>query len=217
MNYLKKFKDILVETLKENKKLIIIFAILFIVLFIATWIYSMGTISSKIETLTNVSQQGPVNEAMNPDTLSIFINNAYGGLLVYVTSIFFGIGGIISVIYNAINLGAIGALFSVMIPDGGLRFILYLIPHGIFEITATILEPVSGILLFRFVWRFLKGIIRSDEKGFEKISSSFKNNQRVLIQSLVLFIFTIILLLIAAPIESYISVPFSELILGKTN
>ena len=216
MNYLKKFKDILIESIKENKKLIIIFAILFIVLFIATWICAIGPISSKIETLTNATQQESINNT-NVDPLAIFINNVYGGLIVYVTSIFFGIGGIISLIYNAINLGAIGALFSVMMPDGGLRYILYLIPHGIFEITATILEPVSGIILFRFVWRFLKGITRSNEKGFKKISSSFKNNQQILIQSLVLFTFTTILLLIAAPIESYISVPFSELILGKPN
>ena len=50
-------------------------------------------------------------------------------------------------------------------------------------------------------------------KGQENLLA-FEENKKVLIQSLVIFVISTILLLIAAPIEAYFSVPFSELIVG---
>lgn len=65
-----------------------------------------------------------------------------------------------------------------------------------------------------FVWRFLKGIIKGENGTRLSARDSFEKNKKVLIQSVVLLIFATILMLIAAPIEAYISVPFSEMILG---
>ena len=106
-------------------------------------------------------------------------------------------------------MGAIGQLFASVSPKMGVQFIVYLIPHGIFEITATVLESVAGILLFLFIWRFIKAWRRSDG-----ISQAFEKSKNVLIQSIVIFIFSTILLVIAAPIEAYVSVPLSVFICG---
>lgn len=210
MNILKKFKDLLFESLRDNKKLIIVFYVFFIVCFIGAWILSADAISASLSGIQNASSSTPTLD----NTLSamdILINNEWGGILTYVGSIFFGIFAIISLGYNGVNLGMFGQLFSQYVPNGGLKYIVYLIPHGIFEITATVLHSVAGILLFLFIWKFIRAMISKDVHG---ASEAFNQNKKVLIQSLIIMIFSAILLVIAALIEAYFSVPFSEFIVG---
>lgn len=207
MCVLTKFKDLLVETLKENKKLIIGLYLLFIICFIAAWIMSGTAVESAIDNL-------PVSNATNSgiesvSAVELFIQNEWGGIVTYIASVFFAIPAIIVLIYNGVNLGTTGQLFNQIIPNGGIRYIVYLIPHGIFEITATVLQSVAGILLFLFIWRFIKAWRSSETQG---ASDAFDKTKKVLIQSIVLMIFATVLLLIAAPIEAYLSVPFSDLI-----
>ena len=119
------------------------------------------------------------------------------------------------IIYTGVNLGLTGALLSHFMPKGWIQYIIYLIPHGIFEFTAMVIQSVAGILLFLFIVDFLKGLIRSEKNGFkEKVIFSYEENNKRFIQSLVLMIFCTILLLIAAPIEAYVSIPLSNFILG---
>ena len=210
MSVLTKFKDLLIETLKENKKLIIGLYLLFIICFIAAWIMSGTAVESAIG-------NSPVSNATNSGiesvgAVEIFIQNEWGGIVTYMASVFFAIPAIIVLIYNGVNLGASGQLFNQIMPNGGIRYIVYLIPHGIFEITATVLQSVAGILLFLFIWRFIKAWRSSETQG---ASDAFDKTKKVLIQSIVLMIFATILLLIAAPIEAYLSVPFSDLIVGS--
>lgn len=210
MNILKKFKDLLFESLRDNKKLIIVFYVFFIVCFIGAWILSADAISASLSGIQNASSSTPTLD----NTLSamdILINNEWSGILTYVGSIFFGIFAIISLGYNGVNLGMFGQLFSQYVPNGGLKYIVYLIPHGIFEITATVLHSVAGILLFLFIWKFIRAMISKDVHG---ASEAFNQNKKVLIQSLIIMIFSAILLVIAALIEAYFSVPFSEFIVG---
>ena len=210
MNILKKFKDLLFESLRDNKKLIIVFYVFFIVRFIGAWILSADAIRASLSGIQNASSSTPTLD----NTLSamdILINNEWGGILTYVGSIFFGIFAIISLGYNGVNLGMFGQLFSQYVPNGSLKYIVYLIPHGIFEITATVLHSVAGILLFLFIWRFIRAMISKDVHG---ASEAFNQNKKVLIQSLIIMIFSAILLVIAALIEAYFSVPFSEFIVG---
>lgn len=210
MNILKKFKDLLFESLRDNKKLIIVFYVFFIICFIGAWILSADAISASLSGIQNASSSTPTLDN-TISAMDILINNEWGGILTYVGSIFFGIFAIISLGYNGVNLGMFGQLFSQYVPNGGLKYIVYLIPHGIFEITATVLHSVAGILLFLFIWRFIRAMISKDVHG---ASEAFNQNKKVLIQSLIIMIFSAILLVIAALIEAYFSVPFSEFIVG---
>lgn len=210
MTILKKCKDLLFESLKDNKKLIIGLYVFFIICFIGAWIFSSDAIGASLSQIQNASSSSPTLN--NPlSAMDILLTNEWGGILTYVGSIFFGIFAIVSLGYNGVNLGLFGQLFSQYVPNGGLKYIVYLIPHGIFEITATVLHSVAGILLFLFIWRFIRAMMSKDVHG---ASEAFNQNKKVLIQSLVIMIFSAILLIIAAPIEAYISVPFSEFIVG---
>jgi uncharacterized membrane protein SpoIIM required for sporulation len=210
MNILKKFIDLLVESLSDNRKLIIVMAVLFVVCFIGAWIFSSDSVSSSVDQIQNMSASSPgMDQGTGP--VELFINNEVGGILTYVGSIFFGIFAVVSLAYNGVNMGMLGQLFSQMVPNGGLKYIVYLIPHGIFELTATVLESAAGIMLFLFIWRFVRAWMSKETNG---ASDAFEKSKKILIQSLIIMIFTTILLIIAAPIEAYISVPFSEMIVG---
>ncbi len=198
------------ESLRDNKKLIIVFYVFFIVCFIGAWILSADAISASLSGIQNASSSTPTLDN-TISAMDILINNEWSGILTYVGSIFFGIFAIIALGYNGVNLGMFGQLFSQYVPNGGLKYIVYLIPHGIFEITATVLHSVAGILLFLFIWRFIRAMISKDVHG---ASEAFNQNKKVLIQSLIIMIFSAILLVIAALIEAYFSVPFSEFIVG---
>ena len=212
MNILTQFKNLLMESLRDNKKLIIGLYALFIIVFIIAWIYSSAHAADMISTMqaaNDTASSVGLSSSLSP--VDLFIHNEGGGIFTYIASIFFGIFAIIMVIYNAFNTGILGPIIGHFAPGGGLQYIIYLIPHGIFEITATVLQSVAGILLFMFVYKFIRAIIGKETQG---LSESFEVAKKPLIQSLVIMIFAAILLLIAAPIEAYLSVPISELFFG---
>lgn len=212
MNTLRKFIDLTIESLKDNKKLIIGLYLLFIVCFVGAWFLSAPRIQTLVSNISALSTPTTTpNMANSVGAIELFISNEFGGIVTYLGSIFFGIPAIVLLMYNGINIGFQGQLFNTVIPNGGLKFIVYLIPHGIFEITATVLESVAGILLFMFIWKFIKAWRSSETRG---VSDSFEKTKKILIQSIMIFIFSTILLAIAAPLEAYFSLPFSQFILG---
>lgn len=206
MNILIKFKDLLVEALRDNKKLIIGLYILFIICFVAAWILS----ASKMQTaFGNIPVANNTN--LNTSATDLFIHNVSGGIITYLASIFFAIPAIVMTIYNGATMGLIGQLFNTIMPNGGAFYIVYLIPHGIFEITGAVIQSACGVMLFLFVYRFIKALISSETNG---VSEAFDKTKKILVQSIVLMIFSIILMIIAAPIEAYVSVPLAEFIAG---
>ena len=212
MDIITKFKDLLIDSLKENKKMILAFYAIFFVSFILSAALVGGHMENVID---DIPDSAGGSKDGNVTATELFIHNELGGIGAYIASILFGIPAIIVIIYNGVSLGLTGALLSHFMPKGWIQYIIYLIPHGIFEFTAMVIQSVAGILLFLFIVDFLKGLIRSEKNGFkEKVIFSYEENKKRFIQSLVLMIFGTILLLIAAPIEAYVSIPLSNFILG---
>ena len=212
MDIITKFKDLLIDSLKENKKMILVFYAIFFISFILSAALAGGHMENVID---DTPDSAGGSKDGNVTATELFLHNELGGIGAYIASILFGIPAIIAIIYNGVSLGLTGALLSHFMPKGWIQYIIYLIPHGIFEFTAMVIQSVAGILLFLFIVDFLKGLIRSEKNGFkEKVIFSYEENNKRFIQSLVLMIFGTILLLIAAPIEAYVSIPLSNFILG---
>ena len=212
MDIITKFKDLLIDSLKENKKMILVFYAIFFISFILSAALVGGHMENVID---DTPDSAGGSKDGNVTATELFIHNELGGIGAYIASILFGIPAIIEIIYNGVSLGLTGALLSHFMPKGWIQYIIYLIPHGIFEFTAMVIQSVAGILLFLFIVDFLKGLIRSEKNGFkEKVIFSYEENNKRFIQSMVLMIFCTILLLIAAPIEAYVSIPLSNFILG---
>ena len=195
-------KKLVIETLKENKKLIIGLYALFLIVFIATWIMMAPKTASISSNATALSTPGAGSSA-----LELFIHNESSGIVTYLASIFFGIFAIVMIIFNGYNIAILGPIFAKILPHGGIMYILYLIPHGIFEITGMVLDSTAGILLFLFIWRFIKALRSSDTNG---ASDAFEKTKKTLIQSIVIFVIALCLTLIAAPIEAYLSTNIAE-------
>lgn len=176
MNYLTKFKDMLIESLIDNKKLILASYAIFIASFILAAAFSGAVMENVLDDLPNSTG---IATNQGPTATELFIHNEEGGIQTYFASIFFGIAAIFSLIYNGVSLGLMGRLLMNYMEKGRIQYILYLIPHGIFELTALIIQSVAGILLFLFIWNFLKGLIKSDKSGFkEKALNSYEENKK---------------------------------------
>lgn len=195
-------KGLVIETLKENKKLIIVLYALFLITFIATWILMAPKIAGVTSNVTALSTPGGDTSAVE-----LFIHNESSGIFTYLGSIFFGILAVVMVIFNGYNMAMMGPFFAKILPNGGIMYIIYLIPHGIFEITGMILDSTAGILLFLFIWRFIKALRSSETNG---ASDAFEKTKKTLIQSIVIFVIAFCLTLIAAPIEAYVSTSIAE-------
>lgn len=215
MNILTKYANILMETLKENKKLIAICFAVYIIMVIASYILSYNVISANSAAFNSYIAPYSNSTLAKRGALDLFLNNSGTVLFSYFGGIIFGIIPVFSLLFNSYALGAQIASFGFIEAGGSLKYIVYLIPHGIFEIPASILGSVSGLMMFRFVWRLMKDLLHGKGSGFgEKLSNAFQNNMDVLIQSFVLAIFCIILMAIAAPLENYVSSAFSRFLLN---
>ena len=213
MSFLVNFKNELFETLGEYKKLILIFYLVFLVLLVGSIVLAPNIVGNVADSsqVNNTDSSDDVQTDTDDGALYLFIHNEKSSLLVYISSIFFGISAIVTPIYDALNIGLISVLF-VKLGKGTLFYVIYLIPHGIFEFSGVILSSVAGLILFKFVWKFIKTMFKNDGDLKNRVSSSFNDNKKILKQSFILIIFTTILLLIAAPIEAYVSIPFAEFI-----
>lgn len=199
-------KKLIVEALTENKKLIIGLYALFIIVFIVSWIVMAPKTGAAPGNMTAAEGPGTASSA-----IELFIHNEGSGIVTYICSIFFGIYAIVAVISNGFTMGMIGSLFANSVPNGGILYVLYLIPHGIFEFTGMIFDSTAGILLFLFIWRFIKALRSSDTNG---ASDAFEMTKKTLIQSVVIFFMALICTLIAAPIEAYLSTSIAQFAMG---
>ena len=202
MNFIIRFKDLLIEALRDNKKLIIGLYVLFIICFVAAWFLS----ASRVQAVFSNVPLGNITD-VGVSALELFIHNASSGIMIYLASIFFAIPAIVMIIFDGVNMAVVGQLITTVTHKGGMFYIVYIIPHGIFEITASVIQSACGVMLFLFICRFIKAMCNSEIHG---ASEAFDRSKKILIQSLVLMVFSIILLLIAAPIEAYVSIPVAE-------
>ena len=133
MDIITKFKDLLIDSLKENKKMILVFYAIFFISFILSAALVGGHMENVID---DTPDSAGGSKDGNVTATELFLHNELGGIEVYIASILFGIPAIIEIIYNGVSLGLTGALLSHFMPKGWIQYIIYLIPHGIFEFTA---------------------------------------------------------------------------------
>jgi stage II sporulation protein M len=143
-------------------------------------------------------------------TLSIFSHNLQAALLNYLG----GIIGIIPVGVLSSNGFSIGAFFGYLINHSyetaigflsAREFLIYILPHGIFEIPGFIISGAAGFRLTTIVIDMIKNTIN---KTPEKIE-----NWKIK-DSLSLLSISIILLFIAAIIEANITLTLGKILTG---
>ncbi|MCL2116664.1 MAG: stage II sporulation protein M [Methanobrevibacter sp.] len=138
---------------------------------------------------------------------SIFFNNFSVAIMIYFGAIFLGL---ITAILLMIN-GAFIGYFATSLPLD--VFFLLTLPHGIFEIPGILIAGAGGFTLFTFILYFLKDIFLFERNKWsekpklrERVAISFNNNSKKISQSLILLGLAIVLLIIGAFIEVYVTI-----------
>ena len=145
----------------------------------------------------------------SPKTLSIFLNNStLAFLYLYIGGFGFGI---ISTL-QLIKIGLLTSFISVVYP----KSIIYLLPHGIFELSAYVIATAAGFKFLSVAIGMIRGFIdlKEDIPINDQINNIINDNYLKFRDSVFLLVIAIIILFIAAIIEANISVPLSHYILS---
>ena len=133
----------------------------------------------------------------------IFINNLFIILRMFIYGLLFCLSVVI-LAYNGFFIG-----YYVAINEDFFRVLVFLLPHGIFELSSCVLACSSGLVLFKFLFHLLKSYYYD-----YNFKDSVLININILKQSLIIFSVAVVLMIIAGFIEVYITVPFADLILN---
>jgi stage II sporulation protein M len=195
---------------QRNKKLLMVsLSIYFLSVFagIILAIFASGPVNNYLTALVKTDRQFLSEKGFN--TLTIFSHNLFSLFLTFIG----GITGVITVIFIAINGFVYGAFLGYVSSNptiGGhvssvgsltpLKFIVYTVPHGIFEISGFIIAGAAGLRLTSV----LIDIIRKDEE-----SSYYYSHIK---DALVLFGIAVVLIFIAAIIETNVTIHIGNFI-----
>ena len=156
-----------------------------------------------VEDLTQKVQTGVITLTFQ----SIFLNNIRIVFSMFIYGVIF--------CFSAVILGFNGFFvgYYVATSDDFVKAFLLIMPHGIFEFSSCIIACASGFVLFNFVVKFLKTLLkRKNNSIWNNLSLSFNESFDKLKQALILFLIASILMVIAGFFEAYLTLPIAEFI-----
>lgn len=190
----------------ENKLAIIsAIAILFISMILGYFLepYTHSIFDPIIEEFSQKIQEGVIQITFQ----SIFFNN----IQIVFSMFIYGLLLCFSAVILAFNGFFVG--YYVATTDDLFKTFLLIVPHGIFEFSSCIIACASGFVLFNFLYRFLKTLLKTDTDSVkEMLSISFSNSFDKLKQAIILLIIASILMAIAGVIEAYLTIPIADFI-----
>ncbi|ADG13969.1 protein of unknown function DUF95 transmembrane [Methanocaldococcus infernus ME] len=180
--------------LKYTNNILIILAV--ILIYIIGFINGYYTNNNEIKTLNNNKSKLRFNSSLP----KLLLNNLIADFLMLAGSITFGLSTFINLIFNGFNLGLlVSNAYNSGMPT---KLILALIlPHGIFEIPAMLIAAIAGFKIPYEITLYLldkkeKPITEEDIKEFLKLA-----------------LISIILIIIAAFVEVYITPEVAKLLM----
>ncbi|MDI9437641.1 MAG: stage II sporulation protein M [Euryarchaeota archaeon] len=145
-------------------------------------------------------------------TLSIFLNNFKVILYLYGGGLVLGIITTYLLFYNGVFIGYAASQYPLS------NFIVYTIPHGIFEIVGIIVSGAAGFKLAGVVVDIIKGLrhIQPEMSRSNQFNYLLKVYYDDFKESLVLLSIAVILLLIGAFIEANFTLTWANYVTGVT-
>ncbi|MDR1819012.1 MAG: stage II sporulation protein M [Methanobrevibacter sp.] len=218
------------ESFIDNKYILLLSTLFFFVPLFLGYIFS-SNLNGFLDPVLNAFKQKIVSGEIKLSFDSIFINNFKAILMEYTGAIFFGLVTSVNLIFNGLLIGYFGSKIALH------KFLIGILPHGIFEIPGLIIGGAAGLVLSWFLFNFIRDIViynrdklnqishdystedpyneeyfkSSDEKYLNEVNMSKKfgysmnKNHIKLKQSIILFLISAILIVIAAVIETQIT------------
>ena len=191
----------------RNEIFIWLSAAIFLGSIIVTYAFS-GFLDAYLAPALQNFQQKQSEGILKLETLSLFLNNVTIAFYIYLGGLVFGVFTVFFLVSNGVFIGYAASKF----PLGS--FIIFTIPHGIFEVSGIILAGAGGFKLCNIVINFLKDAtkIKSNISIKNQLSYILSTNVDDFKDSLALFIIAVVLLIIAAFIEANFSVTWGTYI-----
>ena len=156
-----------------------------------------------VEELSQKVKQGVIKLTFQ----SIFFNN----IRIVFSMFIFGVICCFSAVILAFNGFFTG--YYVATTDNLLETLLLIVPHGIFEFSSCILACASGFVLFNFLYKFLKTLLKQDADSIkERLYVSFSKSCDKLKQAIILLIIASVLMAIAGFFEVYLTMPIADFV-----
>ncbi|MGZ7066815.1 MAG: stage II sporulation protein M [Methanobacterium sp.] len=204
-----KFQGFFMGLYKRNEFLLIIsaaifFGSLFAGYFLAGFVDQI--MASALKSFKDSISKGQIKLT----TLSIFINNMKIAFFLYGGGIFVGITTLIMLAYNGLFIGYVASKFNIG------DFLIYTIPHGVFELSGIVVAGAAGLRLASTVINILRDIfdIQRHMPVGEQLKSILDANYFEFKDSLKLFLIAAVLILIGAIIEANFTVAWGNFIKG---
>lgn len=170
-----------------------------------------GFLDSILAPLLANFQQRVSDGTLKLETLSLFVNNVTVASYMYIGGILVGVATAFLLVANGLFIGYVAS----KVPLGD--FIIFTLPHGIFEVVGIILAGAAGFKLGSIVFHFLNDVtkIKRNISIRNQIAYLLKVNYDDFKDSLALFIIGVILLIIAAFIEANLSISWGQFIQSR--
>lgn len=138
---------------------------------------------------------------------SIFSNNIRVVFLSFLFGALFGFSALI-LAFNGLFVG-----YFTAIQDDFFNTLLLLVPHGIFELPACVIACASGFVLFNFIFRFMKSLLKQNNGSITgNAYTAYVENFDKLKQAIILLMIASILMIIAGIVEVYFTVPIADFV-----
>ncbi len=158
-----------------------------------------------VDDLTQKVQTGVIKLTFT----DIFFNNIRIVFQMFIYGLLFCFSAVI-LAFNGFFVG-----YYVATADNMLYAALLMIPHGIFEFSSCILACSSGLVLFNFLYKFLKALWAEDNDSIKSsLFNSFTASSNKLKQAIILLIIASILMVIAGFVEAYLTLPIAKSIIS---
>lgn len=184
-------KNNLKEYFYRNRYYILLAVIILAISIIIGYIYRDMFKQIMIELLKNMNISDTPSIAVG----ELFTNNLRVTLLIMLFGALFSIISTIILFINGIVIGFVSSLVPLPV------MLAYVVPHGIFEIPATILAVVGAFLITKIEIDLIKGTLQKD-KTFK---GEIKNSSQLMKDVILTITIIVVLLVIAAIIEAFIT------------
>lgn len=201
-------KNEIKSAVTENKVAIYVsVAILFVSIILGYFLhpYLHGYLNPVVDDLTQKVQTGVIRLTF----ADIFLNNIRVVFSMFIFGLVFCISAVI-LSFNGFFTG-----YYVANADNLVQTLLLIIPHGIFEFSSCIIACASGFVLFGFLCKFLKTLLKQENNSvLEKLNNSLEASFDKLKQAFILLVIASVLMAIAGFFEVYLTLPIANLILS---
>lgn len=196
---------------ERNETFLLISAVLFIGSIVIGYLFA-GPLDPILGPLFQGLQRQANEGVLQLDTLNIFFNNFKIAFFIY-------IGGFTMGIFSAAQLFVQGAFIGYAASKFNIgSFLIFTLPHGIFEIIGIIISGTAGFRLASGVFHFLDGVtkMKNNISMRNQLNYLAKANKDEFKESLILFVIAVLLLLIAAFIEANFTAGWGQYIQSIT-